>query len=169
MDLTMHRPSRLVAVILVSVALATVTSVAATRLIPTAGANEVPRAEVEAAALAALRGEYPALRSDDDGYVARLFTGRALMNMQSARANVRKAMTSGGDYPGDLVVSNVRVLALYGTSTSVTADILVHGKLPNMRNGQVVDYSEGEGLHHFVLVREGGTWKVTEFGYQPQS
>lgn len=160
---------RAIAIAVLSVAFAAAITLAGTRLISTAGANEIPTQAVQSAALRALGGEYAAMRADNELQLDSLFAGRALAVMQASRTHVRDALANGGDYPGDLQLSNVRVLDMYGTGTAVTADIQVHGKLPNMKAGQVVDYSESDGLYHVVLTLDGGTWKIIDlsFSYPP--
>ncbi len=41
-----------------------------------------------------------------------------------------------------------------------------HERLANVLNGTVKDYSESNLIWHYVLLREGGTWKVADMAPQ---
>lgn len=149
------------------VAVAAVGAVAAT-------ATPYDRAAVTSAALDALSHQY-------DGVVATTplsaanprFTGAAASAMEPMLAQQRRNYAAGEDYPGLSEFSNVKILAISGTSSSARVDLQAHEKLSNMRNGAVVNYSEGEMVYHLVMDLVDGRWVVSQLdwefapGYRP--
>ncbi len=101
------------------------------------------------------------------------FRGAAADGMMAMIAQQRANAAAGQMYPGSNEFSNVRVLGMSGTSTSVRVDLQAHQKLANMQSGKVVNYSESEMVYHLVLDRVGGQWVVSQLdwafapGYEP--
>ncbi len=101
------------------------------------------------------------------------FTGAAATAMAPMLAQQRRNYAAGEDYPGLSEFSNVKILAISGTSSSVKVDLQAHEKLSNMRNGAVVSYSESEMVYHLVLELIDGQWVVSQLdwefapGYRP--
>ena len=134
----------------------------AMQLMPLALGSSFPEAQVQAAALAGIRQETTALRAADERDLHILYVGKALATELSLRAHVQQLIAAGTDYPGDVQLSNIRVLGLYGDATSVTVDVAVHVKLANMKQGEVKDYSESDLIYHMILIPDQGTWRIAD-------
>ena len=131
----------------------------------------VPTAAVERAATAAITGEYAALRAPTADGLTAMYTGHELANEASLQSHIHGLMAAGADYPGDMQLSDVQFLGVTGDSSDATVDLQAHAKLPNMRDGQVIDYSEADMIYHVALALTDGTWKATdvEFTFTPGS
>jgi hypothetical protein len=123
-------------------------------------ASTVPAALVESAAISALSNQYTSVQGVDDTAVNSLFTGAALTHELALRDHVRSLDAAASDYPGVLDLTNIKVLAISGTSTTASIDFSAHGKLSNMRNGTVTDYSQSDVIYHVTLLLDTGRWKV---------
>ncbi len=88
-------------------------------------------------------------------------------------ASAETQLASGEIYPGIIELSNVRILGMSGSSSSVKVDLQAHEKLADLRTGDVVGYSESEIMDHLVLDAVSGRWVVSQFewefapGHQP--
>ncbi|MHB8961074.1 MAG: hypothetical protein ACYDAN_15800 [Candidatus Limnocylindrales bacterium] len=101
------------------------------------------------------------------------FRGRAATDMMAMVTQQRANAASGEIYPGIIELSNVKILAMSGSPTSVKVDLQAHEKLTNLRHGDVVGYSESEIAYRLVLDSVGDRWVVSQLdwefapGYEP--
>ncbi len=137
-------------------------------------ATPYDRTAVTTAALDALSHRYDGVLGTTPPAAANpRFTGAAANDMAPMLEQQRRNYAAGEDYPGLSEFSNVKILAISGTSSSVKVDLQAHEKLSNMRNGAVVSYSESEMVYHLVLELIDGQWVVSQLdwefapGYRP--
>ncbi|MGI8871173.1 MAG: hypothetical protein ACR2KI_01050 [Candidatus Limnocylindria bacterium] len=126
----------------------------------------VDRAALIAAAMKARTVEASASRAHSESMLTAAFTGKALEIERAAIAHYRDLEASGSVLPGEIAITNVTLLDSYGSADSQTLDIRWHERLANVLNGTVKDYSESNLIWHYVLLREGGTWKVADMAPQ---
>jgi len=117
---------------------------------------------VQDAALRAVTGEYGALRASGTGPTTDMFAGRALDQQLGVREHVRALMTAGTDYPGDIELSDIKIEHVQVSDGVAAVDFQAHARLPNMRAGAVVDYSESDMIYHLELVLQDGDWKISD-------
>ena len=165
----MRRPSGARAGLIAGVAVVAAAAVG----VMTATATPYSSSEVASAALDALSHQYDAVTAgtpsmDAASAVASSarFRGRAASDMMAMVAQQRANAASGEIYPGIIELSNVRILGMSGSSSSVKVDLQAHEKLANLRNGDVVGYSESEIIDHLVLDAVSGRWVVSQFDWE---
>lgn len=71
-------------------------------------------------------------------------------------------MDAGTDYPGDMQLSDIKIEHVQVADGVAFVNFQAHTKLPNMRNGVVVDYSQSDVIYHIELVLQDGGWKISD-------
>lgn len=132
----------------------------------TVNADASPDAALMGQALKGLQISATPETATDPALLSRYFVGKALLEKADELDHYRQLVQEKTDLPGALTFTHVQLLDGYSQGESRVIDVSVHEDLANMRDGAVTDHSADDALYHFIFIKAGGTWKVTDYTWQ---